>query len=104
MTRIAHTPYTLSPSSPQRMGYEASPPASISPLLKRWRASLPQAEPPFLAQSLRVEAQRCFRLARGIASFELADELEAIGRAFESEATDLESRRVLSVRAAGRAA
>ena len=46
------------------------------------------------AQSLRIEAQRCFRLARGIASFELADELEAIGRAFDSEAAELETRRV----------
>jgi len=31
-------------------------------------------------------------------------ELEAIGRAFESEAVELETRRVLSVEAAGRAA
>jgi hypothetical protein len=74
------------------MRHEASAPASIFPLLKRWRSSLPQAEPPFLARSLRIEAQRCFRLARGIASFELADELEAIGRAFESEAVELETR------------
>jgi hypothetical protein len=74
------------------MRYEASEPGSIFPLLKRWRSSLTQTEPPFLAQSLRLEAQRCFRLARGIASFELADELEAIGRAFESEAAELEMR------------
>ena len=86
------------------MRHEASAPASIIPLLRRWRSSLPNAEPPSLAQSLRVEAQRCFRLARGIVSFELADELEAIGRAFESEAVELETRRVLSVEAAGRAA
>ena len=38
-----------------------------------------------------MEAQRCFRLARGIASFELADELEAIGHAFQNEAEDLEA-------------
>src|SRR5215471_2425806 len=86
------------------MRSEASAPASILPLLRRWRSSLPHAEPPCLAQSLRTEAQRCYRLARGIASFELADELEAIGRAFESEAVELETRRVLSVQAAGRAA
>lgn len=43
-----------------------------------------------------MEAQRCFRLARGIASFELADELEAIGHAFESEAEQLESRQAAS--------
>ena len=67
-------------------------PASIRPLLARWRLSLPEQGPALLAQALRVEAQRCFRLARGIASFELADELEAIGRAFESEAGELESR------------
>ena len=72
------------------MSYEISAPASIVPLLSRWRSSLPQQHPPLLAQSLRAEAQRCFRLARGIASFELADELEAIGRAFEGEAEELE--------------
>ncbi len=38
---------------------------------------------------LRVEAQRCFRLAHGIASFELAEELEKIGLAFEREANEL---------------
>ena len=43
-----------------------------------------------MADALRVEAQRCFRLARGIASYELADELEAIGHAFESEAKAVE--------------
>jgi hypothetical protein len=74
------------------MRYQGSPPNSIFPLLVRWRSSLPQGQPPFLADALRVEAQRCFRLARGIASFELADELEAIGHAFESEAEQLESR------------
>jgi len=62
------------------------------PLLARWRSSLPQYQPPVMADTLRVEAQRCFRLARGIASFELADELEAIGHAFESEAKELECR------------
>lgn len=41
------------------------------------------------AQALRIEAERCFRLAQGIASVELADELEALGRAFESEAEEL---------------
>src|SRR5712675_3733604 len=67
-------------------------PASILPLLARWRLSLPEQRPALLAQALRVEAQRCFRLARGIVSFELADELEAIGRAFKSETEQLESR------------
>jgi hypothetical protein len=45
-----------------------------------------------LPDALRGEAERCFRLAQGIASFELAEELEAIGRAFESEAGELEPR------------
>ena len=75
------------------MRYERSPPTSIFPLFARWRSSLPQGQPPVLADALRVEAQRCFRLARGIASFELADELEAIGHEFESEAKELESGR-----------
>ena len=61
----------------------------IFPLLTRWRSSL-DVEPPALVDALRSEAQRCFRLAQGIASFELADELEAIGRAFESEVEKLE--------------
>ena len=74
------------------MRYQGPPSNSIFPLLVRWRSSLPQHRPPVLADALRVEAQRCFRLARGIASFELADELEAIGQAFESEADELESR------------
>jgi len=72
------------------MRYPEAEPSSISPLLTRWRSSLDE-EPPRLANALRSEAQRCFRLARGIASFELADELEAIGRAFESEAKELET-------------
>ena len=63
---------------------------SIFPLLTRWRSSL-DFEPPRLPDALRGEAERCFRLAQGIGSFELADELEAIGRAFESEAEELEA-------------
>ena len=39
---------------------------------------------------LRVQAERCFRLASGPAGPRLADELEALGRAFEREATELE--------------
>jgi hypothetical protein len=72
------------------MGYPGSRPSSIVPLLTRWRLSLDD-DPPRLADALRSEAERCFRLAQGIASFELADELEAIGRAFESEAEDLQA-------------
>ncbi len=39
---------------------------------------------------LRVEAERCFRLARGPAGPRLFDELEALGHAFELEARELE--------------
>jgi hypothetical protein len=73
------------------MRYQGSAPPSIFPLLARWRSSLPENQPPLLAQALRIEAQRCFRLARGIASYDLADELEAIGQAFETEAEALEA-------------
>ncbi len=64
--------------------------SSIIPLFARWRSSLDE-EPPRLADALRSEAERCFRLAQGIASFELAAELEAIGHAFECEAEELET-------------
>ena len=72
------------------MRYPGPERPSILPLLTRWRSSLDEG-PPQLASALRGEAQRCFRLAQGIASFELADELEAIGRAFQSEADELET-------------
>jgi len=74
-----------------------SKPSSVIPLLTRWCSSLDE-EPPRFADALRSEAERCFRLAQGIASFELADELEAIGRVleaigrvFESEAEEFEA-------------
>ena len=41
---------------------------------------------------LRVQAARCFRLARGPASARLAAELEELGRAFEQEANAVEAR------------
>ena len=40
---------------------------------------------------LRVQAERCIRLARGSVSARLADELEALGRAFEREARKVEA-------------
>ena len=46
-------------------------------------------DPPHRARALRIEAERCFRLAQGIASFELANELEALGRRFETEAEEI---------------
>lgn len=39
---------------------------------------------------LRAQAARCFRLAQGMASLELFDELEAIGRDYEREAARIE--------------
>ena len=63
---------------------------SIFLLLTRWRSSL-DAELPGLVDALRGEAERCFRPARAVASFELANELEAIGHAFENEAEELEA-------------
>jgi hypothetical protein len=66
--------------------------SSVVPLLTL-RLSALDSEPARFADALRGEAERCFRLAQGIASFELADELEAIGRAFESEAEELEAAR-----------
>jgi hypothetical protein len=95
MSRIGHSRGRSLLCTLHRMMQQGSTaPASILPLLARWRLSLPEQRPALLAQALRVEAQRCFRLARGIASFELAEELEAIGRAFESEAGELESRHI----------
>lgn len=49
-------------------------------------------------RQLRAEAERCFRLAHGIADAKLSDELEAIGHDFEHEADELEGadQRVLS--------
>jgi hypothetical protein len=43
------------------------------------------------ATYLRVESARCFRLARGPAGPRLADEPEALGRAFNKEAKEVEA-------------
>jgi hypothetical protein len=42
------------------------------------------------ATYLHIQAERCFRLARGSAAPRLAEELEALGRAFEEEAREVE--------------
>ena len=42
------------------------------------------------ARYLLSQAERCFRLANGPAGPRLADELEALGRAFDREARELE--------------
>jgi hypothetical protein len=44
------------------------------------------------AIGMRVEAERCFQLTRVPASTRLADELEALGRAFEQEVREAEAR------------
>jgi len=43
------------------------------------------------SKRLRIEAERCFRLARGAADARLARELEVIGRRFAREAEELEA-------------
>ena len=43
------------------------------------------------ATELFNEAERCYRLAHGIANARLSDELEEIGREFEREAVRLTS-------------
>jgi hypothetical protein len=43
------------------------------------------------AMYLRVQAERCFRLALGPASPTLANELEELGRALEQEAIEIEA-------------
>jgi hypothetical protein len=62
--------------------------ASTILLLTRWR-SLVAEDTPHRVKELHIDAQRCFRLAQSTASFELAEELEAVGRDFEKEAHDL---------------
>src|SRR5438067_10468899 len=88
LPRTGHNPRGSGPATVPAMRYCEPQPPSILPLLSRWRSTLPE-EPGELVQALRVEAARCFRLAQGIASFELADELQAIGRAFAREAASL---------------
>ena len=60
------------------------------PLLRGWR-SLMGADRN-RTRELRVEAERCFRLARSTVGCRLAAELEAIGREFQKEADDLSAR------------
>ena len=64
---------------------ESSETASIILLLTRWRLLVA----PHRVKELRIDAQRCFRLAQSAASFDLVEELEAVGRDFEKEAQDL---------------
>ena len=45
-------------------------------------------------RQLRVDAERCFRLAHGPAAWRLADELEAMGHALRRQARELERQSV----------
>jgi hypothetical protein len=60
----------------------------LSFITGRQEASAAEGRPN--SHQLRITAARCFRLAQGPASRRLADELEAIGRAFEQEAQTIE--------------
>jgi hypothetical protein len=73
------------------MASTASEAASIILLVTRWRSLLDQG-PPRRITELRIEAQRCFRLAQSIASFELAEELEVIGCSLELEAKEMDAK------------
>lgn len=55
------------------------------------RRGTPPCAAPSL-EDLHADAERCFRLAQGAVSFNLATELEALGHAFEHEAHELERR------------
>lgn len=65
------------------------PPPVIDQVPKAPRAA-PAAEDDIGAEHLRTSAEACFRLAQGAVSRSLAEELEALGRAFEREAAELE--------------
>src|ERR1700675_5033171 len=70
------------------MACKASDTASVILLMPRCGVLIDRG-PPRRSTELRVEAPRCFRLAQSIASFELAEELEAIGCSLELEAKEL---------------
>jgi len=69
------------------MAHTVSETASTMDLLRGWR--LLMSADRHRTRELRVEAQRCFRLAQSTVGLGLAAELEAIGREFEKEADDL---------------
>jgi|GraSoiStandDraft_4_1057263.scaffolds.fasta_scaffold14549_5 hypothetical protein len=71
----------------QKMAHTVSETASTMDLLRGWR--LLMSADRHRTRELRVEAQRCFRLAQSTVGLGLAAELEAIGREFEKEADDL---------------
>jgi len=66
------------------------PPPAVKDLTPERPASLPATEQGVGPEDLRASAETCFRLAQGAVSLSLAEELEALGRAFEREAEELE--------------
>lgn len=62
--------------------------ARVGRLADRWRGA--RAPPRPDPAHLRADAERCFRLAQGAVSAGLAKELEALGRALECEALEIE--------------
>jgi hypothetical protein len=72
------------------MAHTLSETSSTIAVLRGWR--LLMGADRHRTRELRIDAQRCFRLARGTVGHGLAAELEAIGRQFEKEADDLSAR------------
>src|SRR5436309_4269371 len=74
----------------QKMAHTVSETASTMDLLRGWR--LLMSADRHRTRELRIEAQRCFRLAQSTVGIGLAAELEAIGRQFDKEAGELSAR------------
>lgn len=72
------------------MAHTVSETASTMALLRGWR--LLMSADRHRTGELRIQARRCFRLARSAVGFGLAAELMAIGREFEKESDDLSAR------------
>ena len=72
------------------MAHTVSGIASAITLLRGWR--LLAGADRRRARELRIEAERCFRLAQNTAALGLAAEIEAIGRQFNKEAAELNAR------------
>ena len=72
------------------MAHTVSGTASAIALLRGWR--LLAGADRRRARELRIEAERCFRLAQSTVGLGLAAELEAIGRQFDKEADELNAR------------
>jgi hypothetical protein len=66
------------------------PPGRVQRLIERWHGPRPRRG--LTPAELRADAERCFRLAQGAVSADLARELEALGQALEREAHELDRR------------